>query len=192
MTCSACLKRIYQECHKATNQPPSRLKKGHEVTKLLRSAALYWQIGHLAAASVECVPRTNATPTVSGVDLFLCFNHQNLSPYYKRKIIMSMIKNSWSDISAVSISEEAIRALYLPPEDFKVYVNAYEPGKSFPTKAGHVFVLYVLAGSCKTTLEGNEVTLLASEFITLEKGAYTFEVVGNETLKLMKVFSLSN
>jgi hypothetical protein len=105
---------------------------------------------------------------------------------------MSMVKKSWADVSEDPISEEAIRALYFPPENFRLYVNTHEAGGKFPTKAGHVFVLYVLAGSCKTTLAGSEVSLHASEFIALEKGSYTFDVVGNEELKLVKVFSLSN
>ena len=104
---------------------------------------------------------------------------------------MSMLKKNWSDISTESISENAIRALHIPQENFKIYVNTYEAGKSFPTKAGHAFVLYVLTGSCKTTLDGSEVTLNASEFIALEKGSYGFDVVGNENLKLVKVFSVS-
>ena len=105
---------------------------------------------------------------------------------------MSMVKKSWADISADPVSEEAVRALHLPPENFKVYLNAHAAGKSFPVKAGHAFVLYVLAGSCKITLAGSEVTLHASEFITLEKGSYTFEAVGNEELRLVKVFSRSD
>ena len=103
-----------------------------------------------------------------------------------------MLKKSWADISADPISEEAVRALHLPPENFKVYLNAHEAGKIFPAKAGHAFVLYVLTGSCKITLAESAATLHASEFITLEKGSYTFEAVGNEELKLVKVFSLSD
>lgn len=104
---------------------------------------------------------------------------------------MNMIKKSWTDRSAESISEEAIRALHQPQENFKIYVNSYEAGTSVPAKAGHGFVLYVLAGSCKITGDGAEVSLSAAEWISLEKGVYTFDVVGNEALKLVKVFSLS-
>src|ERR1035437_10057817 len=102
-----------------------------------------------------------------------------------------MNKKKWSEVSTATISEEAIRTLHTPPENFKIYVNTYEAGKTFPTKAGHGFVMYVLAGSCKTTLDGSEVTLSTSEFVTLEKGSYAFDVVGNEELKLVKVFSVS-
>lgn len=104
---------------------------------------------------------------------------------------MNMIKKNWSDISTVAISLEAIRALHVPVENFKTYLSTHEAGTIFPTKAGHAFTLYVLAGSCKTTVAGSDVTLSASEFITLDQGAYTFEVVSDDAVKLVKVFSLS-
>ena len=104
---------------------------------------------------------------------------------------MNMNTKNWSDISSDPISEEAIRALHLPQEHFKLYVNTHEPETCFSAKAGHGFVLYVLAGSCKTTVGESEVTLHAAELITLEKGIYEFDVLGSEQLKLMKVFGLS-
>jgi len=102
-----------------------------------------------------------------------------------------MVKKYWSNLSTEPISEEAIRTRHQPQKKFKFYVNAVEAGKSFTTNAGHEFVLYVLAGSCKTVIEGIELTLSASEFIALEKGSYAFDVLGNEELKVMKVFSLA-
>jgi hypothetical protein len=103
---------------------------------------------------------------------------------------MAMVKKSWSNLAAGPISEEAIRALHQPNKKFKFYVNKVEPGKSLTTRAGHEFVLYILNGSCRTSLEGLELTLSASELITLEKGTYVFDVLGDEELKVMKVFSL--
>lgn len=104
---------------------------------------------------------------------------------------MDMIKRNWSDTSAAPISEEAIRAMHGPQGNARIYVNTYEAGTSFTTRAGHAFVLYVLAGRCKTTLDGVEVTLSAAECMNLEKGSYEFTVAGNEQLKLAKVFSLA-
>jgi hypothetical protein len=104
---------------------------------------------------------------------------------------MTMVKKYWSSLSSEPISEEAIRALHQPQKKFKFYVNIVEAGKSLTTKAGHEFVLYVLSGSCKTSLEGIDLTLSASELITLEKGSYVFDVLGNEELKVIKVFSLT-
>lgn len=102
-----------------------------------------------------------------------------------------MIKNNWSDISSVAISVDAIRALHVPAENFKAYVSTHDAGTTFPTKAGHAFTLYVLSGSCKTTIGGRDVTLSSSEFITLDAGAYTFEVISDDAVKLVKIFSLS-
>lgn len=102
-----------------------------------------------------------------------------------------MGKKNWSDLCAEPMSEAAIRALHSPQENFKVYVNTYAAGKNFSINAGHAFVLYVLASCCSTTLDASEVILSASECIKLEKGSYDFNVVGNEELKLVKVFSLA-
>jgi len=104
---------------------------------------------------------------------------------------MTMTKKNWADISTEPISEEAIRALHQPEKNFKFYLNTVQAGKSTPTNASHAFDLYVLAGSCKTSLEGIELTLSAPVMISFEKGSYVFEVLGDEELKLMKVFSLS-
>ena len=102
-----------------------------------------------------------------------------------------MFKKYWSTLSTEPISEGAIRALHQPQRKFKFYINTIEAGKNFTTKAGHEFVLYVLTGSCKTAIEGVDLTLSASEFITFEKGSYVFDVSGGEELKVMKVFSLA-
>jgi hypothetical protein len=103
---------------------------------------------------------------------------------------MALLKKYWSSLSSEPMTEGAIRAQHRPEKHFKFYVNRMEAGKSFTTKAGHDFVLYVMAGSCKTSLEGIEITLSASELIMLEKGTYHFDVQGDEELKIMKVFRL--
>lgn len=104
---------------------------------------------------------------------------------------MNMAKMNWSTLSSEPISEAAIRALHSPQENFKIYVNTYQAGNSFPAKAGHAFTLYVLTGSCKITIDSSETTLSAAEWVALEKGSYTFHAVGNEELTIVKVFSLS-
>ena len=117
-------------------------------------------------------------------------NYPQLALELKENLFMNMVKKNWSDISTTTISEETIRALHSPQENYKIYANTYEAGKRFPTNAGHAFVLYILAGSCKATINGSEITLSASEFMPMEKGSYTFDIVGSEELKLVKVFSL--
>jgi mannose-6-phosphate isomerase class I len=101
---------------------------------------------------------------------------------------MNPKKQNWSDISTAPISEAAIRALHVPAENFKVYVNTHEAGTNFTARAGHAFVLYVVAGSCKAKLDGTDISLQASELIALKKGSYAFDVVGNEALTIVKVF----
>ncbi len=98
-------------------------------------------------------------------------------------------KKIWSDTSSTAISEEAVRAAHVPAENFKVYLNDYEAGQQFAVKAGHAFVLYVLTGACKTSIDGHELRLSAGEFVTMDAGSYAFESLGTEALQLMKVFS---
>jgi hypothetical protein len=104
---------------------------------------------------------------------------------------MSMVKKYWSNISSEPMSEEAIRARYQPQKKYRFYVNTIEAGGSLPAKAAHDFDIYVLAGSLKTQIEGIDLTMSSSEMITLEKGSYTIEALGDEELKIMKVFSLA-
>ena len=99
-----------------------------------------------------------------------------------------MVKKNWSALSTEQISEEAIRALHSAPEDYRVYPNRYDAGVSFPTTIGYPLVLYVLDGSCRYKSGDQEVTLQASEFVCLEKGSYSFEVLGSSGVSLVKVF----
>jgi hypothetical protein len=47
----------------------------------------------------------------------------------------------------------------------------------------------VQSGSCKTSVDGGELTLNGGEFIALDKATYAFDVVGDHQLTLLKVFS---
>lgn len=99
------------------------------------------------------------------------------------------LKQNWSDISTLAFSEEAIRALHVPAENFKLYLNAYEAGQQFAIKAGHDFVLYVLSGACKTSIDGKELRLSAAELVAMDAGSYAFEALGTDPLQLVKVFT---
>lgn len=98
-------------------------------------------------------------------------------------------KQNWSELSTEALSEEAIRALHVPAENFKLYSNSYAAAEQFAIKAGHEFILYVLTGACKTRMDGLEVRLNAGEWISMDAGSYAFEVLGNEPVQLVKVFS---
>lgn len=99
------------------------------------------------------------------------------------------LKQNWSDKSTSAISEEAVRAVNTPAENFKFYANSYELGQQFAIKAGHDFTLYVIAGACKTSIDGKELRLGTAEFATMAAGSYAFEAIGSEGLHLLKVFS---
>jgi hypothetical protein len=101
---------------------------------------------------------------------------------------MIKTKQNWADVSDEPISEDAIRALHVPEESFKLYSNMYEAGQPFVIKAGHGFVLYVLSGGCKTTLDGLVLQLGAGEFAFLDKGTYQFKALDGEQLKVVRVF----
>lgn len=99
------------------------------------------------------------------------------------------LKQNWSDTSTAAFSEEAIRALHQPADNFKLYVNSYEAGQQFAIKAGHDFILYVLSGACKTSVDGKELRLATAEIANMKAGSYAFEALGTEALQLVKVFS---
>lgn len=98
------------------------------------------------------------------------------------------LKQSWAETSTSPISEDAIRAVNIPAENFKFYANAYESGQQFAIKAGHDFTLYIIAGACKTSIDGKELRLATAEFVPMAAGSYAFEAIGSEGLQLMKVF----
>lgn len=99
------------------------------------------------------------------------------------------LKKNWSELSTEAISEDAIRALHVPLDNFKLYSNSYAVAQQFAIKAGHEFILYVLTGACKTRIDGLEVRLNAGELISMNAGSYAFEVLGNDPVQLVKVFS---
>ncbi len=99
------------------------------------------------------------------------------------------LKQNWSEKYTSTISEEAIRAVNTPAENFKFYANAYELGQQFAIKAGHNFTLYVISGACKTSIDGKELRLNTAEFATIAAGSYAFEAIGTQDLQLLKVFS---
>jgi quercetin dioxygenase-like cupin family protein len=93
---------------------------------------------------------------------------------------------SWSEISSLAISEDAVRQLH-PAESHKLYLNVYPAAEAVSVKASHAFVLYVLQGECTLTIAGAPVTLAAAQLIHLEAGVFEC-VAGTDGVRLMKVF----
>ncbi|MBI3285416.1 MAG: hypothetical protein HYZ65_11305 [Burkholderiales bacterium] len=98
------------------------------------------------------------------------------------------LKQNWSDLSAAALSEQAVRALHQPAENFRLYLNAYEAGQTFTIKAGHDFVLYLLNGACKITVAGAALEIAAGELIALAAGSYAC-TAATDGVQLVKVFS---
>ena len=101
-----------------------------------------------------------------------------------------MVKQNWSSVSTTQCSLEVIRLLHLPSDAYRISPHKYEPGVRFPERVSVPFVVYVLEGSCKYRLDNQDVTLTASEFATLPKGAYWFYVLGDCAVNLVKVYHL--
>lgn len=104
-----------------------------------------------------------------------------------RKKHTMMMKQKWSEVSDEPISEEAIRAMHVPEEMYAFDTQAYSAGQSFTVKAGNDFILYVLSGTCKTTMDSALVQLAEGEFMFLGKGAYQFKPEGAKDVHLVRV-----
>lgn len=98
-----------------------------------------------------------------------------------------MMKQKWSDVSDEPISEDGVRALHVPEEIYTFDFEAHAAAQSFTVKASKDFVLYVLKGACKTTVDGNLLQLAAGEFLFLGKGAYQFKSTGTDPVRLARV-----
>jgi mannose-6-phosphate isomerase-like protein (cupin superfamily) len=98
-----------------------------------------------------------------------------------------MLKQKWSDISDEPISEEGVRGLHVPEDMYKFESESHSAGQSYTVKAGNDFVMYVLNGTCKTTVDGNLLQLAAGEFMFFGKGAYQFKSTGVNDVQLMRV-----
>ena len=97
------------------------------------------------------------------------------------------MKQKWSDVSEDAISERGIRGLHVPEEIYAFVSETHPAAQSFTVKAGSDFVLYVLNGACKTTLDGILLQLSAGEFFFFGKGAYQFKSTGMDAVHLMRV-----
>lgn len=100
-----------------------------------------------------------------------------------------MMKQKWSDISDEAISEKGVRGLHVPEDIYTFESESHAAGASFTMKAGNDFVLYVLHGACRTTMNGNLLQLAAGEFMFFAKGAYQFKSTGTDEVRLMRVSS---
>lgn len=101
-----------------------------------------------------------------------------------------MNKRQWVDVSNDEISEKAIRTLYSSVKDYRISPNSYNSGARFAGTFGFPATIYILAGRCKYKLGNDELILQEGEILEIEKGDYAFEVLGDATARLVKVFEL--
>ncbi len=94
------------------------------------------------------------------------------------------MKQKWSD---EPMSEEGIRAMHVPADLYKFDAETHRAGQSFTVKAGNDFILYLLQGTCRTTVNGNLVQLGSGEFMFIGKGAYQFKPFGTDEVRLVRV-----
>lgn len=98
-----------------------------------------------------------------------------------------ILKQNWSDVSDEPISEEGVHAMHVPKELYKFEAETHGSGQSFTVKGSNDFILYVVHGICKTTVDGNLLQLAAGEFVFLGKGAYQFKSTGTEDVRVVYV-----
>lgn len=95
----------------------------------------------------------------------------------------------WSDVYTIPLTLEAIRALHMPPSQYRISPKNYEahivvPGVSI---AGR---LYVLSGACVKTVGAWSVSLGAGMFADFPEGDYQIEVCAEQGVQLVYVWPI--
>jgi hypothetical protein len=96
----------------------------------------------------------------------------------------------WDDERRGPLSEEAVRELHRPADDYRISRQTYEQGTAFPgrMRTGRV---YVLSGRCAYSFGSASVQIAAGEFCDLVAGDFNFHVVGDGPCSLVLVWDLS-
>ncbi len=100
---------------------------------------------------------------------------------------MRLKKQNWSFVSVKPISLEVVRALYIPEHEYRLFPNTYQSKTALVGKLSVRTTIYVLAGVCLYTIGGNELILKPSEFAEIGPGDFTFNVLGQEDVRLVRV-----
>lgn len=108
-----------------------------------------------------------------------------------------MKAQSWADVSDEALSEEAIRKLHGPPENYRINRRRYEPGVSFSGTFGVECVVYVLSGQCKYVIQPGdepgadcEHLLSAGDILTVPPCDYRFCTLGDRPAHVVKVLAI--
>jgi hypothetical protein len=84
---------------------------------------------------------------------------------------------------------EAIKALHVPEERFRISPASYPAGVTFrgSSRAGRI---YVLSGACRYVFGDLEFNLQAGSLAEVPEGGYGFETVGSVEVRLVRVYEL--
>jgi hypothetical protein len=96
--------------------------------------------------------------------------------------------NVWNESELGKMTEEAIRALHQPAEAYRISRYRYPAGTSFPG-AQKSTRCYVLSGSCRHTFD-EPIEMSRGTWIDLPAGDFTLEVLGDEELDIVLVWTL--
>ena len=88
------------------------------------------------------------------------------------------------------ISEAGVRQAHVPHENFRISTQRFEPGIRFSgtTREG---LVYVLSGSCRWSIDGQQVNAVEGDVAQMPTGSYEFEVVGDHPCDLAHVWNLN-
>ena len=97
--------------------------------------------------------------------------------------------NQWSEISPDPLTVEAIRERHTPQSHYRISPNRYASGTFFigSSRAGRI---YVLSGSCSKNVGAWSVTLGPGAFADFPAGDFTFQVLGDQEVQLVNVWSI--
>ena len=96
----------------------------------------------------------------------------------------------WDEVACGPMSEAAIRALYTPPERFRISPSHYPPNTKFrgSMMSGQI---YVLRGSCGYLFDGHDpIVLSAGDTVRFPEGDFDMFVLGNEEVYSVLVWEL--
>ncbi len=95
----------------------------------------------------------------------------------------------WDDHYNGSMSEYAIRNAFVPQTNYQISKSTYPSGTSFPG-AARPGTCFVVQGACRYCFGDDSVDIAAGEFAELPEGEYTFCVIGDEELVMVRVWQI--
>jgi len=101
-----------------------------------------------------------------------------------------LAKTKWDSDAHGPLCESAIRALFQPPENYRISVQVLAPGAK-TGGAGRAGLCYVLSGSVAYRFGPEAISLAAGDLASLPEGTYSIEVLENGAT-LVRVWDLGD